>query len=142
MSDIFGQDIALDEGQQPKVAASGELLLSDGVDTGLQDILLRLRTPLGSLFYDTEFGSLLHEWTHEESTQASRMALEAEVRRRVAIDPRVQPMSVTASVAAWDEKSVTLEAGWKFVGEDHRNNLVIEVGGGKIEVVKSDVHPG
>ncbi len=142
MSDIFGQDITLDAGQQPKVAANGELLLTDGAQTGVQDILLRLRTPLGSLFYDLEFGSLIHEWVQEESTQASRMALEAEVRRRVAIDPRVQPMSVTAAILNWDEKTVTLEASWIFVGEDHRNNLVLEVGNGKIEAVLSDVHPG
>lgn len=139
MSDIFGQDIALDAEQKPRIAASGDLLLADGVETGLQDILLRLRTPRGGLFYDAAFGSRLHEWSQEESTQANRMALEAEVRRRIQADPRVQPMSVTAAILKWDDKSVTLMAIWKFVGEDHPYNLVIEVGGGKIEALKSDV---
>lgn len=63
--DLWGQDIALDESGQAKIAASGELILTDGLETGLQDIRLRLFTRLGTLFYDEDFGSLLHDWILE-----------------------------------------------------------------------------
>jgi len=142
MSDVFGQDISLDAARQARVTASGELLLTDGAETGVQDIILRLSTPLGSLFYDTQYGSRLHLWVHEESTLGNRMALEAEVRRCLATDPRVQPMSATAAILNWDDKSVSVGAGWQFMGKDHRHNLVLGVSDGKIEVVNSDVHPG
>ena len=49
-TDLWGQDIALDVDGQAKVAANGELVLTEGVDTGVQDIRLRLFTRLGSLF--------------------------------------------------------------------------------------------
>ena len=43
-TDLWGQDIALDDSGQARVAANGELLLTDGVETGVQDIRLRLFT--------------------------------------------------------------------------------------------------
>ena len=72
--DLWGRDIALDDAGQARIAASGELILTDGVETGLQDIRLRLFTRLGTLFYDDEFGSLVHDWILEESTEANRTA--------------------------------------------------------------------
>ena len=52
MSDIWGQDIALDASGQARVAANGELVLTEGVETGVQDVRIRLSTYLGTLFYD------------------------------------------------------------------------------------------
>ena len=48
--EIFGRDIALNNEGQARVAANGELILTDGVDTGVQDIVLRIFTRLGQLF--------------------------------------------------------------------------------------------
>jgi hypothetical protein len=42
MTNIFAQDIALDASGQAKVAANGELILTTGPETGVQDIRLRL----------------------------------------------------------------------------------------------------
>lgn len=89
-SDLWGQDIALDDDGQARIAASGELILTDGVETGLQDIRLRLFTRLGTLFYDDEFGSLIHDWILEESTDSNRAAFCSEVVMRVEADPRVE----------------------------------------------------
>jgi len=127
MTNLYGQDIRLTAAFQAAVAANGELVVSDGVQTGEQDVRLRLFTRLGSLFYDVTFGSLLHDWIREESTTANRMALEAEVAARVAADPRVEPGSVGCNVTAWDETGLTAEASWTFIGEDHPSNLVLEV---------------
>ncbi len=132
--DLWGQDIALDESGQAKIAASGELILTDGLETGLQDIRLRLFTRLGTLFYDEDFGSL------EESTEANRAAFCSEVVMRVEADPRVELGSVSCSVLLWDERQLTARVRWTFIGEDHPLNLVLQIDKSTQTAVIQDVH--
>lgn len=138
--DLWGQDIALDAAGQAKIAASGELILTDGVETGLQDIRLRLFTRLGTLFYDDEFGSLVHDWILEESTEATRAAFCSEVVMRVEADPRVELGSVSCSVLLWDERRLTAWVRWTFIGEDHPLNLVLQIDKSTQTAVIQDVH--
>ena len=138
--DLWGQDIALDESGQAKIAASGELILTDGLETGLQDIRLRLFTRLGTLFYDEDFGSLLHDWILEESTEANRAAFCSEVVMRVEADPRVELGSVSCSVLLWDERQLTARVHWTFIGEDHPLNLVLQIDKSTQTAVIQDVH--
>ena len=138
--DLWGQDIALDAAGQAKIAASGELILTDGVETGLQDIRLRLFTRLGTLFYDDEFGSLVHDWILEESTDATRAAFCSEVVMRVEADPRVALGSVSCSVLLWDERRLTAWVRWTFIGEDHPLNLVLQIDKSTQTAVIQDVH--
>lgn len=126
MTDLWGQDIALDVNGQAKVAANGELILTDGVDTGVQDILLRLYIRLGTLFYDSEFGSLIPDWFYEESTPYSRQAFLDEVQRRVELDPRVVLGTVKTKLLKWDEKSIDVDVFWRFIEIDHPFNLVLQ----------------
>lgn len=141
-TDLWGQDIALDDEGQAKVAANGELVLTDGVDTGVQDIRLRIFTRLGSLFYDTEFGSLIHDWILEESTASTRAAFESEIIMRVEEDPRVVVGSVRCSVLKWDETSIIARATWRFMDEDTPLNLVLQVNKLTMEMVIEDARPG
>lgn len=138
--DPWGQDIALDDAGQARIAASGELILTDGVETGLQDIRLRLFTRLGTLFYDEDFGSLLHDWILEESTEASRAAFCSEVVMRVEADPRVELGSVSCSVLLWDERRLAARVRWRFIGEDHPLNLVLRLDKTTQTAVIEDVH--
>ncbi|WP_165064442.1 baseplate assembly protein [Desulfovibrio sp. ZJ200] len=140
-TDLWGQDIALDASGQARVAASGELVLTDGVETGVQDIVLRIFTRLGGLFYDTSFGSLIHDWILEESTAANRAALEAEIIMRVEEDPRVVVGSVRCSVTRWDETSITAHVFWRFIDEDTPLNLVLRFNKLTMELVVEDVQP-
>lgn len=140
-TDLWGQDIALDETGQARVAASGELILTDGVETGVQDIRLRIFTRLGALFYDQEFGSLIHDWILEESTTANRAAFESEIIMRVEEDPRTVVGSVRCSVTAWDAKSITALASWRFIDEDTPLNLVLQVNKETLEMVVQDANP-
>ena len=140
-TDLWGQDIALDAIGQARVAANGELILTDGVDTGVQDIVLRVFTRLGTLFYDTSFGSLIHDWILEESTGANRVALESEIITRVELDPRVVVGSVRCSVTRWDETSLTMEVSWRFMTEDTPLNLVLQIDKNTMEMVIQDVQP-
>ncbi|MDY6904078.1 MAG: baseplate assembly protein [Thermodesulfobacteriota bacterium] len=142
MDDIFGQDIKLGNDMQALVAADGSLVLTEGVETGVQDIRLRLITALGSLFYDVEFGALIHNWICEENTQGNRMALEAEVERRVKADPRVQMGTEKCSILSWDETGIVAEVSWQFIDADHGYNLVIKYDSDKKEMVIKDVNPG
>jgi phage baseplate assembly protein W len=141
MADLFGQDIKIDSAGQALVAANGELLLTEGAETGVQDIRLCLGTPLGELFYDIESGSLVHEWYQEENTQGNRSAFEAEIEQRIEADPRVVLGTVTCRVSSWDEKGITARASWEFIGEDHPFNLVISYDSTNKEMVIRDVNP-
>lgn len=138
--DLWGQDIALDDAGQARIAASGELILTDGVETGLQDIRLRLFTRLCTLFYDEDFGSLVHDWILEESTEANRAAFCSEVVMRVEADPRVELGSVSCSVFLWDERQLAARVRWTFIGEDHPLNLVLRLDKTTQTGVVEDVH--
>jgi phage baseplate assembly protein W len=140
-TDLWGQDIALSGDGQAIVAANGELILTDGTDTGEQDIRLRLFTRLGSLFYDTEFGSLIHDWILEESTEESRAAFCAEVVTRVEEDPRVVPYSVNASILKWDERQLIAAVSWRFIDEDQPFNLVMQLDKDTKELIVKDANP-
>lgn len=125
-TDLWGQDIALDEHGQARIAANGELILTDGVETGLQDVRLRLFTRLGELFYDTDFGSLIHDWIAEESTAATRAAFISEIIMRVERDPRVLLGSVSCTIQHWDERTLTALLQFTFIDEDNALNLVLQ----------------
>lgn len=138
-NDYWGQDIALSESGQAKIAANGELVLTGGVETGVQDILLRLFTRLGTLFYDSEFGSLISDWFYEESDRQSRASFLTEVARRVEEDPRVQPGSVKPKLLKWDEQSIHVEVFWRFTDSDTPYNLVLQYEKSVKELVISGV---
>ena len=137
-TDLWGQDIALDDSGQAKVAANGELVLTSGVETGVQDIKLRLFTRLGALFYDLDFGSLISDWFYEDSTATTRAAFLAEVTMRVEEDPRVVVGSVKSSYLACDEKSLTVAVEWRFINEDQPLNLVLQADKSVRELVIKD----
>jgi len=141
MDEIFGQDIKLDDDMQAAVAANGEVILTDGPETGCQDIRLRLFTRLGELFYDVEFGALIHDWIKEENTLNNRMAFEAEVQRRMQTDPRVQAGTISCGIESWDETGITAAVSWRFIDQDHPYNLVIEYNSQKQEMIIKDVNP-
>lgn len=139
-TDLWGQDIALNDGGQARVAANGELVLTDGVDTGVQDVKLRLGTRLGALFYDQDFGSLVYDWIYEDNTALTRAAFLSEVTMRVEADPRVVVGSVKCSILKWDEKSLSVSVAWHFIGEDQPLNLVLQADKAVKALVISDSH--
>lgn len=136
---IWGQDIALGDNGQAKVASNGELILTEGVETGVQDIGLRLFIRLGTLFYDLDFGSLISDWFLDESTPHSRQAFLSEVTTRVEADPRVELGSVKTKLLKWDETGFQVQTSWRFIGEDHPMNLVLSYDKSVAELVIGDV---
>lgn len=140
-TDIFGQDIRLGDDWQALVAADGSLVLTQGEDTGVQDIKLRIWTFVGRLWFDREFGSMIPNWIKEENTLVNRIGFEQEVKRCINSDPRVALGSVTCSVTRWNEEGITARATFRFIDEDHTHNLVVSVDAAKTEVVVADVNP-
>jgi len=136
--DRWGQDIALDDAGQARVAANGELVLTSEVETGVQDVKLRLLTRLGGLFYDLDFGSLIYDWVFEENTETTRAAFLVEVTMRVEADPRVVVGSVKCTILSWDEKSLSVTVAWRFIGEDQPFNLILRADKTVRELVISD----
>ena len=144
-TDLWGQDIALDTSAtglgQALVSAAGELVLTEGVQTGVQDIRYRYFTRLGTLFYDGDFGSLVHDWILEENTPGNRLRLEAELIMRAELDPRVAVGSVSAETLAWDEEQLSAQVRWDFVGQDQPYSLVLQYNKSTKELVIADIAP-
>ena len=141
MADIYGQDILLDEKMQPKIAANGEALLTDGPQSVVQDIRLHLWIGREGLFFDTSWRAYVLDFIKDENPAANRMALCAEVARRIHDDQRVVPGSASCTVIVWDHTGISLAAEFMLIGEDHPFNLVVEAGGDKTEMVIKDVNP-
>jgi len=141
MIDLFGQDIKLDDQRQAMVAANGELVLTAGVETGVQDVRLRIMSPLGELFYDIDFGSLCHEYFLDELSPGRTADFEAEIEQRLEEDPRVVFGTATCSVISTNEHGFTATAAWEFIDEDHPFNLVFTYDASKKEMVIKDVNP-
>ncbi|MBF0590183.1 MAG: baseplate assembly protein [Magnetococcales bacterium] len=133
---LYGQDIKLNPAMQALTAANGEALIVDGIATALQDIKLRLFTPLGSLFYDKAFGSDVYLFIKDENTALNRQALAAEVQYRVELDPRVEPQSCRASVAKWNHNGVTIRFSFRLINTTHPFNMILTADADNSMVIK------
>lgn len=127
VNDIFGSDILLDREGQAVVAANGELIWCDGLTAAVQDIELRIKTSLGRLFYDQDFGSAIPDYVYDENTKSNRISLAAEVRRRVELDARVLAGSASCSILKWDENGLALEARWTWWETAEPQNLTVTI---------------
>lgn len=140
-TDKWGSDIALDEYGQAIVAANGELVLTENVATGVQDIRLRLFTYFGTLFYDKNYGSRIFDYIYEENTQETRAAFIAELELCVEQDPRVIPLSVKGAILKWDEKQLVASVRWNFIEHDQPFNLVMQANKNTKELIVQDANP-
>lgn len=140
-SELWGQDIALNENNNPKIAANGELILTSGVETPLQDIKLRLFTRLGVLFYDKEYGSLIHDFIFDENTAQNRAGLLSEIIMRIEKDPRVETGKVSAKILKWNEKGVQVAISFTLIGEDHETNLLLRGDTYSKTLIIEDINP-
>lgn len=123
--DFFGSDIKLNGDGDVIVAANGELVLTNNIDTLHQDIRLRLTTGLGTLFYDSSYGSNLPLFINDDEEDTT--SIEAEIIRSVEKDPRIEPYSVTAKVTGQTTDGVTVSLSWQCIGIDSVLNEVIAI---------------
>lgn len=133
LNDLYGQDILLDECLQPVVTENGEHLWTEGAQTVVQQIKLRLATPYnedtqGGLFYDKEFYSLLYQFLREEDTPLNRDAIVVETINTINKDSRVDINETFAQVESKPDGSIQIIAEFKLLDEESPFNLVIEQG--------------
>ncbi len=124
-TDIWGQDILLEPSGQAGIGLTGELDLTHEVETGLQDIRLRLFTRVGSLFYDRAFGSYVPDWIKEEYTPHNALAFETEVRKRVTMEPRVESGSVKCKAKGCKDGTMEAVVYFRFLNDRTVYNLVL-----------------
>ncbi|MCP4162603.1 MAG: GPW/gp25 family protein [Deltaproteobacteria bacterium] len=139
-NEIFGQDVKLDSNFQVVSAANGEVVLTEGSETGVQDIRLRFKTPKGSLFYDPDYGSELFKYYYAENTKGNRLGIVSEIRSCLNADPMVKHNSVKAAVKSWDEKGVVVDFSWVFIGEDSEHNKVLSINSENMDMVIKDAN--
>ena len=137
---LYGEDFKLNYQLQAVSAANGELVVSTGIETVLQDLQLRLCSLKGSLFYDLEFGSDFINYVKDENTFSTRIRMCAEVERVFNTDPRVKTGSAKCVVLAWDDQGVTLRVTFKLIGKTHVFNLIIKAND-DIQFVIKDINP-
>ena len=88
-------DLRLDGDRDLALNGAGDDVLTiDGADLVAQDVAEALATPLGSLPWDPDAGSDLHQWLLLETVEAA--AIIAELERVATADPRVDAATVTA----------------------------------------------
>lgn len=116
--------------------AAGNAALVSGADAVSQDLITRIITPRGSLFYDMPFGTLLHEALHKPLTADLLGWCEEEAEEAVETDPRVAHGSVKASGAAPSPEEGVISVDYQLIGEDTVRNLVIRFGDNQIAVLE------
>ncbi len=126
MKDNYGQDVLLDEYLKPVLTESGDVALTEGPQTIVQEIKIALATPLGSLFYDKDFGGELHLFKNTENTELERQLFVSEITRVINSNERVVANKTDVKISKWDETGITIEAKLYLLDEAHPSNLIIE----------------
>jgi len=122
----FGSDFKLDQHFNPLFAANGEAIMVEGSESAAQDIAISLKTPIGSLFYDNEFGSKLSLYAEDEDSDKKRMNLCIDINDTINSDPRVEYNSTYTQVDNWELGKIT--ASCNFYLNDEAVSYRIEIG--------------
>lgn len=124
MEEHLGIDLQIDRGDF-RLAPSGDIALCSGRDCLAQDLVIRLGTPRGDLWWKPDFGVDLHRFIHVEDTALARLDLAQMVAEAMEQDPRVVPGSARAEVEEWDRDSVRVRASCQPVDGSGPLNLVL-----------------
>lgn len=124
--DFLGQDIKLIEGE---IALKyNDFDTVQGVDTVIQDIITRLYTPKGSLFYDESYGSQLHHFIQAPMDKITLMDFEGEIKETLKADPRVSNDSIKVILNYNSIDSFEADVIFALINSDSPFNLVVNVG--------------
>lgn len=119
---IYGTDIKIVDGELQINTEDFDLV--SGVETGVQDVIQRLSTPKGSLFYAKEYGSRLHEFIQASKDNFTIKEFVVEIKTVLKEDPRVDNESITVTIGDATDgfyASVT----FRFLDDDNSHNLVV-----------------
>lgn len=120
----LGTDIHLDRIGQFLITAGGDTDLCGDETCLMQDVVHRLTTPLGGLFYDPAYGLDIYRFLHMDGSPLSRYELCQSVREQLQLEPRILRDSIQVSVLRWDAKSVHLAIQFAWIDGTTPANLV------------------
>lgn len=123
----LGTDILLLAGDVVTLP-SGDVATVAGVDCLVQDLVIRLSTPLGDLWSHPDFGVTILRFLQAEDTPLNRLDLEMEIEQAVSEDPRVTPGTVKAEVRSWTRDAISVAVTCTPAGESNPLNLVLGYG--------------
>ena len=125
--DIFGTDIMCDENLQI-VLGVNDFQTVKSTNCALQGVKRRLKTPLGSIFYDRSYGSKLHTFIQATKDNVLIRSFKKEVQTTLKKEPLVDNDSIIVNVYDHDDFSFYCEAGFNFLNHNNNQNLVIGIG--------------
>ncbi|MDI3547879.1 MAG: hypothetical protein PWR10_1531 [Halanaerobiales bacterium] len=124
MGDIFGSDIVFNNDFE--LIPAGDIEITQGLSCLAQDIIHRLLTPRGNLFYNPDYGVDIYKYINDENTLINRMGLSQDVKKEVEKDPRVKPGSVNVDIKEWDLKIIKLLVSFTPIGQNNPLNLLLK----------------
>lgn len=120
---IYGSDIIFDKDFE--VLPAGDVSLTEGTGCLVQDIIHRLLTPKGDLFYNPDYGLDIYQYINDEENFLNRIGLIKEVKNTVQKDPRVKFGTVKVDIVGWDLNQLEFKVSFTPVNEKNPVNLLI-----------------
>ncbi len=123
-SDFLGSDILLKDGEI--ILNFGDFEIVKEQDNLVASVINRLQTPLGSVFFDEEYGSRIHEFIQVGINENLLINFETEIRDTIENEDRVDEDSIEVDVEYIDN---VLQAKISFtpLEEDTLLNLVLTI---------------
>ena len=123
MADIYGSDIIFNDDFE--LIPAGNLGTTQGIPCLMQDIIHRLLTPKGNLFYNPSYGVDIYKYINDENDFLNRMSLVQEIKKEVESDPRVKTGSANVTIRDWDLKEIKLQVSFNPIDQDNPVNLLL-----------------
>lgn len=138
MADLafLGVDLLLDDAGELALGPDGDLVEADPVTTVVQDVISRLSTRRGGLWYRPDFGSILPELISAEVTTPTLLAIEQALREELRGEPRLVHDQTAVEVQQLDRERLAIRLTLRVVGSAVATSLVLVTAG--VELVVAD----
>lgn len=126
-------DIELNDGDFV-ITTDGDIRLLSGVECIIQDIKNELKTHIGNLFYDKEYGGEIIEFINEKDSYINRIELLQKIEDVLYKNEMIDPDTVECFIKEWSLNGIAIRV--LFAINEKSSSLQIEIGKGlNIEVV-------
>ena len=127
MNEFLGQDWLCGESGD-LATRNGDAAMATPRQTVIQDVMDRISTPVGSVFYDKDYGCDLWKYRHKGITALKRLELLGDVEQALSEEPRLDPRYTTVTIDSWDLNEIRFTASMRVVGTDNDEIITLTVG--------------